>query len=564
MRSMSWSGWIAACVLSLTAGCGGGGGGDAGLSPGTQQGALSLSLSSGSAAGVDHVWVTVSQIALHADRNQPWSASDASWQVVRLQTPALIDLAPLTNGIVGSFVVGQALPAGSYGQVRLFLKPHDSELTQQAKDQRLLFNAQVDFTAADRSVRQVPLELPDTQLGLRVEGPVVIEPDSSNEITLEWSLGHTLVRLHGDGNIDRFTLRPMLRPMRLSATAAIVGLLDASTFCPPGVPSRNCVYDVVASALMPSADGRSKRVVRSAPVVLSGGYAKFGLYPLPASGTVDVVIRGRNMQTIVVRQVPAEPQLLLHAVPVQLGGNPVDPSQPVPMVAVVRPEGDALVSLGAPMVDRAAQLTFSQTLPDAGELPLEIASAQPDPFTGTLTTPVTLPSGPLRVAVYDPKLPLSFTEVEPAEGANHYRVASEGARYTDASPFVAVATPAGTTTSVVAAEPTPKAGMASAPLTVVLTGGGGGRFDAAMLVVADVNGIVTTRDVTSLLGSGGSVSVDLPAGSAAASLGGTAVYSASVRAWKRAAPDTSLVWARAATPADLRSGAAASVPIALP
>ncbi|MED5620509.1 DUF4382 domain-containing protein [Ideonella sp. BN130291] len=546
--------WSLAALLALAA-CGGGGGGssDTAPPPDAAQGSVSLSFSGGAPSGVDHVWVTVTAVALHASADQPWSASDSSWQVVRLDTPVTVDLAALTNGLVASFLIGQVLPAGDYGQMRLFIAAPDGQLTEGARQLNLLYNAQVDATDSAGAVLHQPLELAQLGLGLRVAGPLHVEAQSNNEITLQLDLQHNLVRLAGDDGNDRFLLRPDLRPLRLDATAAIVGLMDKSAFCAPGVRAAGCVHDVVASALLPSPDGRFKRVERSAPVTVGQDYAVFALYPLPENAMVDVVIRGRNMQTMVVRAVPAAPADLLHATPTQLGGNPADPKHPVPMVPVVRAEGDAFAAVSPPLSQPGVQIVFAQTLPGAGELPLEISSANLDPFTGLLVHAEPLPSGPLRVATYSSAAPLSFADVAPAEGSNRFSVASLGTAYQDTSAWKVVDLPAGASTAITPPDPMARAGLQSGILHVTLGASPAGVFDAAQLVIADVGGVVAVRDVSALLAGGGSLDVDVPAGSNAAALGGTAVYTVSVRAWKRSAAGTSLRWARAAAPVDMRS-----------
>jgi hypothetical protein len=555
--------WLAA-LLALAA-CGGGGGGsdDSAPPPGAAQGSVSLSFSGGAPGGVSHVWVTVTAVALHAEADRTWSASDSSWHTVRLPAPVTVDLATLTNGLVASFLIGQVLPAGDYGQLRMFVAGHDSELAAGARQLNLLYNAQVDVVDSDGSVLHQPLELPDLNLGLRVGGPIHVEAQSNNEISLQLDLQHNLVRLAGDDGKDRFLLRPDLRPLRLDATAAIVGLMDKSAFCATGVQAAGCVYDVVASALLPSPDGRYKRVVRSAPVVPSQTHAVFALYPLPQNATVDVVIRGRNMQTMVVRAVPATPADLLHATPTQLGGNPADPNHPVPMVPVLRTEGAALAVVGTPLQQRSAQLVFAQTLPDAGELPLEITAANLDPFTGLLTHAQPVPSGPLRVATYSDTAPLSFSDVVPVEGSNHFSVAALGTRYEDMGAWTVASLPAGSSTAVAPAEPVLRAGLQTGTLSVSLVAASAGAADAAQLVIADVAGVVATRDVSDLLATGGTLDVPVPAGPAAAVLGGTAVYSVSVRTWKRSAPSSSLRWSRAPAPVDMRSALTGSATLSV-
>jgi hypothetical protein len=393
-----------------------------------------------------------------------------------------------------------------------------------------------------------------------VAGPIVVPANDSDEVTLQIDLAHNLVPLGSADGIGHYLLRPDLRPMALSSTAAIVGVIDKTQFCPADAPGPGCIHDAVATVLLPSPDGRYEHEVRSAPVVVADSGATFALYPLPVGTTADVLIRGRNMQTMVVRGVPVAPFDLLQAPPTQLGGNPGDPQHPAAMVPVLRPEGDATVTASLPPAGAGTQLVFVQTLP--GGLPLEIASANPDPFAPTVT--VALPSGPLRVATYTDQAVLSFSDVSPVEGDNHFGVTALGTSYQDASPFATFGAPAGTVTALSPATPATKAGLASATLTVQLSAGATSGLDAAQLVVSDVNGIVATRDVASLIGHGGSVTVSLPAGSAAAALGGTATYSVAVRAWQQSAPTASLKWSRVATAVDLRAGTDASVSLALP
>ncbi|HJW11766.1 MAG TPA: hypothetical protein VJ598_08265, partial [Albitalea sp.] len=243
---------------------------------------------------------------------------------------------------------------------------------------------------------------------------------------------------------------------------------------------------------------------------------------------------------------------------------PADPTHPVPMVPLLSPLGDAQVSLSQGVEPRSAQLLFGQTLPGSGELVHEIASASADPFSGRLAQTLALPSGPLRVATYSATTVLAFADVTPQEGVDSFSVITRGTRYDDPSAPAVVAAPGGSSVSIAAPNATRKPGLANATLAVHLSGGSLAQADAAELVVADVGGIVSTQDVSSLIGVGGTISIALPAGANAAALGGTSVYAVSVRSWRRAAPAQSLHWVRASAPVDLRGGSDASVAITLP
>lgn len=563
--------WLAAVLcLALAAGCGGGGGsGEAGDTPppGGQLGSLSLGLAGGAPAGYQHVWVTIDAVALHSDANRPWSPADPSWQLLRLAAPRTIDLTTSINGVISALITGRSIAAGSYGQLRLFVRRHDDVLADSARALQLSQNAQVDYVDATGTLRQVPLEFTDDAQGLRVAGPIVIAAGAATDITLQWDLERSLVRFAADDGVQRMTMRPDLRWYDIAQTGAIIGLVDKSRFCAAGAASP-CISDVVATALAPSADGRMKVSVRSTPVIVGATHAAFALYPLPAlasGGSFDVMIRGRNMRTMIVRAVPASAADLLAANPTQLGVDSGGNS-PVaaPLVPVLSSAGDSQVSLARPASPESAQLLFTQTTA-AGELPHEVAVANTDPFSGLLAQPVVLPSGDLRVATYVSSGVLSFADVRPQEGADGYSVATLGSRYDEPSPFALLSAPGGGSVSFDAAAAPRRAGIDSGTLTVNLSGGSTATADAAELVVSDAGGIVATRDISALIGvSGAQATLQLPAGAQAASLGATAVYTVSVRAWRRTAPATSVVWARAAAPADLREAATASVAMSLP
>ncbi|MEW6703429.1 MAG: DUF4382 domain-containing protein [Pseudomonadota bacterium] len=556
---------LLACGVLLGTGCGGGGGSGNPTPDASSRGSLSVSLAAGAALDVQHVWVTLGAVALHTDADRLWSGGDSSWQVVRFSQPVTLDLTTLNNGTQLPLMIGHALPAGRYGQLRLFLLAHDAPLADSARTLQLAHNAQVDYADAAGTARQVPLELPDASLGLRIDGPIDVPANEHAEVALQWDLERSLVRLGSDDGIDRFTLRPDLRWYDVRNTGAIVGVLDRSQFCAPGVRGGDCIHDAVASALLPSADGRFKRSMRTSPVLVGTQYATFSLYPLPALAagqTFDVVIRGRNMRTMVVRHVPAQPAGLLEALPTRLGADPNDPTTPAPMVPVLQPQAAARVSLSQPMAHTGARLLFGQTLP-GDSAPLEIAGANVDPFSGLLAQPAVLPGGPLRVAEYRSDAVLSFADFTPQEGQQVFSAMALGTRYDEPSATIALAAPPGNV-SFVAPEPGARAGLGSGTLAVTLAAAPASRYDAAELVVWDANGIVTTRDLSAGLAGGTVVELALPAGAEAAALGGTAVYAVAVRAWRRDAPAATLRWARASGVVDLRNASTASAALALP
>ena len=551
----------------LLAACGGGGGDSGGSTtpPATERGSLTVGLAGSAAPGIAKAWVTVQALALHADASQPWSATDSSWVQLRLAQPVTVDLVALVNGSTQGLLVGQTLRAGSYGQMRLFLLGQDASLSSSAKAQGLDYNAQVEYQDAAGSTRRVPLELADVSLGLRLAGPFTVKANEDSNLLLQWDLERSLVRFAADDGVDRFTLRPELRSYDVSNSGAIVGLVDRSAFCDSGVRRDDCIYDAVASALLPDEQGLARRSVRSAPLLLGSDYARFGLYPLPALAEgqrYDVLIRGRNMRTLLIRQVPAPSAGLLGATPTWLGVAPANPSQPQPLVPVLQPQADAKALLATAMKPGSKRLLFTQTLP-GDSLPLEISNANVDPFNGLLAAALPLPAGALQVASYSASEALKFETIAPQQGEGGYQLRALGSRYQDPGPAQPLQAVAGATLGLTAAEPAAKAALGSATLKVTIGAGSSGRFDAAQLIVSDAHGPVLTREVSALIG-GGSVELVLPAGAAAAQLGAGAEYAVSLRAWKRSAPSSSLVWVRGASSVDLRSGAGGTLTLALP
>jgi len=423
----------------------------------------------------------------------------------------------------------------------------------------------VDYTDATGATQHVPLEVFSGQLGIRAASAFSISSTVATEYTFQLDIAKNLARVASDDGVDRFVLRTELRVYDVAKTGAIIGILDKSVFCATGVTT-GCVYDVVATAERPSDDGLSMVEVRSTPVVIGDTYAAFALYPLPALPAgqgFDVVIHGRNMRTMIVRAVPAAAEDLLAANPTQLGVDMTDPQHPVavPLVPQLSTAGDASVTLASPALPRSSALRFSQTLPGSGELPHEVVSVDTDPFTGVFARALALPSGPLRVATYSNGGPLSFSDVTPTEGVDSYTLTTIGTRY-DFERSGIVSVPGGTTVALTPADTSRRAGLTPAPVTITVSASPA-SYDAVELIVSDVAGVVLTQAITPSA-SGTSVTVNLPAGTYAQQLGGTAVYMVYARGWKRSAQASTLRWARGGSLVDLRDATSASVSVSLP
>ncbi len=156
--------WLLALLMCvLLAACGGGGGStsnsaSSSVSTGADSthAAFTLGLSGGAYRDVTHVWVTVGTVALHPQASQAWSSSDRSWTVLKLKTPVVIDLAvpDTSQGNVTPIFNGLSVPAGTYGQIRVFPLAHDAALDDAAAAKGLSYNAQVNYKDAGGIARR--------------------------------------------------------------------------------------------------------------------------------------------------------------------------------------------------------------------------------------------------------------------------------------------------------------------------------------------------------------------------------------------------------------------------
>lgn len=541
-----------ALSAAALAGCGGGGGngGNSSSSSGSSGGAVSnapgsltLGLLGGALTGVDHVWVTVGAVALHTQATQAWSSSDSSWTVVTLSTPIVIDLTATsaTQSDMSNVLNQAGVASGSYAQVRLFPLAHDASLHAAASAKGLSFNAQVDYTDGGGHAHSVPLELPAPDLGWRVAQTFSVSSTSSASVVLEVDLQHSLTRMAGSDGLDHFTFRPKLQGYNLSTLGAILGVVDPASICGGTGASAapDCASDIVVSAQKLSADGQRYVSVRQYKVGVNG---YFNLYPLPGDAQYDVVITGRRMQAMVIKAVDGLTVL----------SSPSHPIFPVPITQAAR-----TVTLASAVSPGSSQLVLGQTITSGGK-PYELAVSNTDPFTGLLAQSLSVPEGPVSVATYDVKvIDMSFVDTTPQEGSNAFSVRALGTAYDDPG---AVSTPvltAGANNALTLGNPTRQSALGTGQIQVSLSGNLSASYDSAEVLVSDVNGIVATQSVT----GAGTVNITVPAGSQAAALGGTAVYSVALRA---SGAGGGLRWVRAANTADLRSSASASAALTLP
>ena len=570
-----------ATLFALVA-CGGGGGGGGGAStpappPSSSSNAvLSVSLSGGASAGIDHLWVTVTGIAMHADATRVFGDGDAGWVVQSLATPVTLDLADpsLSDGGTVSLLKQSVGALGTFAQLRLLVASSDPAMTptSSASAKGLLYNDQVQYTDSS-GVHIVPLEIPDIQAGLRLLTPFNLSADTTTPLAVEWN-ANSLVRRASVGGADRFTLRNELQLYNQQLLTAlgdgnleiggsifdsISGQLDTTNFC-PGASHVGCIHDVVASATSLSSDSRFHAEVRSVDVSAAG---TFLLYPLPSQSLYDVVIHGGNMRTIVVHNVFVDPTGLLKPAPTALS------SAATPIVPVLD-TSERAVTVANALSPAGSRVFFGQTVAGSGgtgaDVPYAIVTAAADPATGRPLDTVTLPGGPLQYATFDTAtdgngVPPAFASVTAVEGLGAWSTWAQGTLATSTG---ATTTLAASATTATVANPAARTAFAAGTLTVAVSGTTGNGADHAELTISNDGGIVAVVDVSAQIAAhGGSTAISVPSGTST-DAPGAAVYGVALRSWVAASETSTTRWVRASAPIDLSSATSASVSLTLP
>ena len=570
-----------ATLFALVACGGGGGGGGGGSTPApapspSSNAVLSVSLSGGAGVGIDHLWVTVTGIAMHADATRVFGDGDPGWVVQTLATPVTLDLADpsLSDGGTASLLKQSVSALGTFAQLRLLVASSDPAVqpASSAQAQGLQFNDQVQYTDSS-GVHIVPLEIPDIQAGLRLLTPFNLSADTTTPLAIEWN-ANSLVRRASVGGADRFTLRNELQLYNQQLLTAlgdgnleiggsifdsISGQLDTTNFC-TGASHAGCIHDVVASATSLSSDSRFHAEVRSVDVSAAG---TFLLYPLPSQSLYDVVIHGGNMRTIVVHNVFVDPTGLLKPAPTALS------SAATPIVPVLD-TSERAVTVANALSPAGSRVFFGQTVAGSGgtgtDVPYTIVTAAADPATGRPLDSVTLPGGPLQYATFDTAtdgngVPPAFASVTPTEGLGAWTVWAQGTLATSTGATTTLA--AGATTATVA-NPVARTAFAAGTLTVAVSGTTGNGADHAELIVSNDGGTVAVVDVSAQLAAhGGSTTINVPSG-ASTDAPGAAIYGVALRSWVAASETSTTRWVRASAPIDLSSATSAGVSLALP
>ncbi len=537
---------FALSALATAAGLAACGGGSSGT---MASGMVNVSVTDAPTSDFDHVWVTIGEIRFHTSNAA--APSDPGWLKFPLAAPITVDLAALNNGSLQSVFSGITLPVGTYQQIRLLLVADTDPLAASAVAQRITYNDEVDWTDLLGS-HVAPLEIAAPRQGIGINGTFTVASAAPLNLVLDFDVGHDVVRFLHNGN-NAYTLKPNLRYFDLAEAGAVVGQVDAAGLCT--TTAVGCAYNLVIKSEELSPDGSHHAATRFTTVRPDGS---FTLYPLRVpSGqtgtTVDVLVRGRGMDT-----------MLVTGVPVTAGTTPT--SNPTRISSAALPltidAGEYAANASAALSPTGSWLNFFQTLPGAAQVPYEVRYRHVNPFTGVFTDAIPLSTGPVQLGSYAAGGSPSFAAVVPQEGLGGFQpwaAAPDYARTEASSGIVSATGP-----SFAVAQLPVNAAVASADsISGTIAQATAGTYDRGFLVVVRMGTIVTTQALDAVLamngGAGGAYSVsNLPGGSAAKSLPG-AYYYLYARVWNSAHPLATLKRIDFSGFADLRSGSASGI-----
>ena len=354
--------WIpVALLVFLLAACGGGGD-----SAQTGTAVLSLTDAPGDEIAFDNVLVTVKAVWFHT--SDAAGEGDGGWLRYPLAAPKTVDLARLTDGAI-SQILNQTLPVGHYQQIRILLAATED-------------NTYLSPYNNEAIVGGIPyaLRVPDADHGIRLAGSFQVVDGGTLNLAIDFDIGHDVVPFQNSGNGNReFLLKPRLRYFDLDNVGSITGKIDAAT--------RAAGYFFVFKAEQleagPGMDN-TWHVRRFTTVGFQGDNTAFKL-SLLRPGTYDVVMRGRNVDTVIVRGVPV----------VKGANTDLGP-------AIEMPTGSGEFFANTKVNPTGSWVNFYQTLDNnaAGtpvEYPYEIRYRHINPFTGSFFDNIALSNGPIHL-----------------------------------------------------------------------------------------------------------------------------------------------------------------------
>lgn len=385
--------WILApaiLALFILSACGGG------SSSTTDTGAVQMSLTDAPAAEetFDNVVITVTDLWFHMD-NTVVNPSDGGWLKYHLATPTVVDLAHLADGAL-SRVLDRNLPVGTYRQIRILLASTEDNVLVPSSG--LQYNNEVVWDDNGTAVTS-PLRIPDAFHGIALYGAFNVSSTAPLRLAIDFNINNDIVKYtrHRNGlDEDEFLLKPRLRYFDLDNVGSITGQLSYDN---------TTRHYFVIKAEQKDAGDNVYTVKRFTGMKADNTFVLSFLRP----GTYDVVIRGRDTETIIIRGVPVT----------KGASTPILTSGRIPVTAGTFYTANTSVS------PTGSWINFYQTLDNAvtgaaTESPYEIRYRHLNPFTGTFHDNIPLSNGPIHFGTYNNGNAFTYTPVTPKEGLSGF------------------------------------------------------------------------------------------------------------------------------------------------
>lgn len=493
----------------------------------TKKGSVSVSITDAPASGFDHVWITVKDIWFN--KSEDAGPMAAGWVKFPLASAVTLDLLDLGNGNVSAPVWEDIeLPTGDYKQIRIILAGTEAALESSASEAGLQYNNQVDVTGDETAY---PLRVPAAQHGILLSGEFTVKENGKLKLAVDFDAGNDVIEITQNGKTEYF-LKPKLAYFDLENSGAITGMIDTLAAA-DGFDAQ-----FVFKAEQVNAEGNA-HIVRRATFANAEG--KYVLYPL-AAGTYDLVIRGLNYETVIVKDIP-----------VISGTTPTLNPTIVPEITMTPAATQDYVAGASISSPTGAWVTFMQTLPGDGEVPYEIRFRHFNPLTGKFQN-FPLSSAGLHVGTYD-ETTITLTAATPVEGNGGYKAVAFARMY-EPSEYVSI-TPESNSVTFDALTVKSPAEARSVTGEVIIPADIQNTLDKGMIFAVHGGMIVHAVNADSLMPTGGQYTIpNLPGGTSENPLLG-AVYGVEAFGWSSSAPAAR---ARAFEgPADLGTGDASGL-----
>jgi hypothetical protein len=498
-------------VIALQA-CGGSGGGGGSIPTGAVQ--LSLMDAPGE---FDHVYITVKDLWFHtSDAADPGAGN---WLKYPLSTPVTLDLLSLTNGALQSLWNNIQLPTGNYRQIRLFLVP-TSTANPPAGHQ--YFNEVVAGSSTS------PLHIPDAEHGIKLVGAFSVMAGETLKLAIDFDAGHDIVELHE--GLD-YVLKPRLNYFDLDNAGAIIGKLSTGgTFTDAARFVIKAERLATNKELLESGSTNTFHVIRRWTVPKADG--SFILYPVSTlvTGTWDVVVRGLNTKTMIIKEVP-----------VIKGSTPLSGATDLGTLTTSTTSTPDYAVAGTIQSPTGAWVQFYQTLPGAGEYPYEIRFRHFNPLWGGFRQNFLLNDDQIQVGTFvSSGATLSFTPVTPVSGTGTYSAVAGAILFRRSTP--ALVTHSTTTVPFPTLAVMPPytsrkvTGMITLGTTTMMNMKMNGKMDSGLLFAVKGGMIVNAMPLPTQMTAGGPYTLsNLPGGSPATPLPG-AFYGVDAIGWQSSSP----------------------------